>query len=877
MVYLLEKTPSIGGRMAQLDKTFPTMDCSICILAPKMIDVDRNKNIKLLPFSELKEVRGEPGNFSVKILRKQRFVDEKKCTGCNDCTEVCPVQMPNEFEMGLGKRKAIYRPFPQAVPKIFLIDKKGIPQCKAACPAHVNVQGYIALIREGKYDKALELIRKDIPLPGVCGRICFHPCETECQRGKLDEPLAINELKRFVTELGYKNQSKNKVEALPQTQKEKIAIIGSGPAGLAAAYELIKNGYAITVFESLPLAGGMLRTGIPEFRLPRKVLDADIQYLKDLGIEIRTNTSVGKDVQLKELSKEYNAIFIATGMNKGMNLGIEGEDLDGVINGIDFLRKVHLGERFKLGEKVTIVCVHRLLAVDTSRVALRLEPKEVNIIYRRSRKRMLTHKRLGKQMQEEFEEAESEGVKTRCLIWPTRFIGKDGRVTGIECTKMTLGKPNKNGKRKYVPIKGSEFIIEADTVIVAAGQAPDLPLPVEVELSKRNTVIVDPITLETSLPGVFAGGEVESGPSIAIVSMAAGKRAAESIDRYLKGNDLKTGREEPLNLANEVSKEGIEKKARQIISPIPLENRIGNFQEIKVGFTEEMALTEAARCLNCGGCSLCHECETVCEPEAIIHDQKEEILDLDIGAIIVATGFNPFDPSKIKEYGYGKHKNVVTSMELERLLCASGPTSGTLIRPSDGKTPHKVAFIQCIGSRSLKDNLSYCSSVCCMYSTKEAALIKEHELESEVYIFYTDIRAFGKGFREFVNRAKKEWGIEYYRAKPSEVREDPKTQDLILKYEDTLTGEMKSLQVDLVVLSTALVPPLENKELASMLKVRVDEHGFFQVHHPLFAPLDSTAPGIFLCGCCHKPIDIPDSVAEGKGAAARAVEFLTRG
>ena len=873
-VYLVEKTPSIGGRMSQLDKTFPTMDCSICILAPKMIDVGRSQNIRLLPFSELKEVHGEPGNFSVRLLRKSRFVDEEKCTGCSDCTEVCPVPLPNEFDMGLGTRKAIYRPFPQAVPKVFVIDKKGVPQCRAACPAGVNVQGYIALIREGKFNEALDLIRRDIPLPGVCGRICFHPCEAECQRGKLDEPLAINELKRFVSEFGFKNKGKNKVVALPKTQKEKIAIVGSGPSGLAAAHELIKKGYMVTVFESLPLAGGMLRTGIPEFRLPRRVLDADIEYLKDLGVEIRTNVSVGKDLQLEELSKEYDAVFIATGMNKGKELGIEGEELEGVINGIDFLREIHLGRRVELGDKVAVVCVHRLLAIDVTRVALRLGPKEVNLIYRRSRKRMLRHKRLGGQMQKDVEETESEGAKTHFMIWPTRFLGKDGRLKGIECAKMELGEPNKNGKRRLVPIKGSEFVIEADTVIVAAGQSPDLDLPAGVELSEGNTVKVDPITLETSLLGVFAGGEVESGPSIAIISMAAGKRAAVSIDRYLRGEDLKAGREEPIKLADEVSKEDVEKKARQAMPPIPIEGRVGNFQEVAIGFTEEMALDEAARCLNCGGCSLCHECEKVCEPEAIIHDQKNEYLNLNVGAIIVATGFVPFDPSNIKEYGYGKHKNVVTAMELERLLCASGPTEGKLVRPSDGKTPHKIAFIQCVGSRSLKDDLSYCSSVCCMYATKEAALIKEHDQETEVHIFYTDIRAFGKGFREFVNRAKKDWGIEYFRAKPSEVREDPKTQDLILKYEDTLTGEMRSLQVNMVVLSTALVPPLENRELARKLGVRVDKYGFFQVRHPLLAPLDATAPGIFLCGCCHSPQDIPDSVAEGKGAAARAVEFL---
>jgi heterodisulfide reductase subunit A len=344
----------------------------------------------------------------------------------------------------------------------------------------------------------------------------------------------------------------------------------------------------------------------------------------------------------------------------------------------------------------------------------------------------------------------------------------------------------------------------------------------------------------------------------------------------LRGENLKEGRKEEIKLVEEVSKEGVEKRTRQVMPLLPVEKRIRSFEEVEAGFTEEMALQEAERCLNCGGCSECLECEKICEPKALVHDQKEEYMELNVGAIIIATGFVPFDPSGIKEYGYGKYKNVLNSMELERLLSASGPTGGKLARPSDNKIPHKVAFIQCVGSRSLKGDYPYCSSVCCMYATKEAALIKEHERESEVYIFYTDIRAFGKGFQEFVNRAKKEWGIEYFRAKPSEIREDPKTRDLLIKYEDTLTGEMKKLQVNLVVLCTALVPPPDNLRLAETLGVRVDEYGFFQVRHPLLAPLDATAPGIFLCGCCQGPKDIPDSIAQAKGAAARAVEFIAR-
>jgi len=387
-VYLVEKTPSIGGRMAQLDKTFPTMDCSICILAPKMIDVDRRQNIKLLTYSEVKEVKGEPGNFNVKILKKSRFVDTEKCTGCGECIEVCPVASPREFDMGLGMRKAIYRPFPQAVPNVFVIDKRGTPPCRAACPAGVNVQGYVALVREGKYKEALELIRRENPLPIVCGRICFHPCETKCERGKLDEPVAVNALKRFVTDWELKHGKEEKVEPIPKIHEEKIAIVGSGPAGLTAAYELVKKGYPVTVFESLHEVGGMLRVGIPEYRLPKNLLEIEIKRIRDLGMEIQTGTVIGKDLTIEQLwEKGYKAILIAVGAQESWKLGIEGEDLKGVIHALDFLKDVNLGKKVELGDRLAVIGGGNV-AVDAARTALRLGAKKVSILYRRSRAEM---------------------------------------------------------------------------------------------------------------------------------------------------------------------------------------------------------------------------------------------------------------------------------------------------------------------------------------------------------------------------------------------------------------------------------------------------------------------------------------------------------
>ncbi len=866
-VHLVEKTPSIGGSMVMLDKTFPTMDCSICILAPKMIDCYRHPNINLLTYSEVKEVEGSAGDFTVKVLRKTRFVDEEKCTGCDNCTEVCTVTLPNEFEGSLGTRKAIYRPFPQAIPNVFTIDKKGVPLCRVACPGGINVQGYVALIKDGKFEEALELIRTAIPFPAVCGKVCFHPCEAECERGKVEEPIAIKALKRFVSDYEVK-KGKEKIEPFPRKYDDKVAVIGAGPAGLTAAFELVKLGYPVTVFESMPEPGGMLRYGIPPYRLPKEDLDIEIQRIIDSGVEIKTSTQLGKDITVDGLFEDgYKSAFIAIGAQDSRGLNVEGEELEGVVQAIDYLKNVNMGKRGLVKGKVTVIGGGDV-AMDAARSAIRDGCEEVSILYRRSRGEMPANP-------EDVEMAEEEGVKFRFLVNPMRFTGKDGRITGVECLRMELGEPDDSGRRRPIPIEGSEFLMEADTVILAIGQVPDTSsIPEGIETTRWETISADEVTLETSRPGVFAGGDIVDGPSTVIEVIGSGKRAAESIDRYLRGEDLRRGRDEPVQEVEEVSKEGVEPRPREKMPKLQVVDRFGNFSEVELGFTEEMAIREAERCLSCGGCSECLECEKICDPNAIDHQQVEEHVDLNVGAIIVATGLTPFDPSGIKEYGYGRYQNVITALELERLVSATGPTTGHLIRPSDHSVPKKVAFIQCVGSRSLGEGHQYCSAVCCMHATKEAMLVKEHEPQTEVSIFYTDLRAFGKGFRELVNRARDRYGVEYVRAKPSEIREDPQTGELSFWYEDTTTGDMNEVEFDLVVLSTALTPNPGNPELAKILGVELDEYGFYKSQNPILAPLDTTREGIFVCGYCQEPKDIPDSIADASGAAARAAEIV---
>ncbi len=865
-VYLVESSPAIGGVMAQLDKTFPTNDCSMCILSPKLVECGRHLNIETLTYSEVVDVQGEPGHFLATIRRKPRYVDPAKCTGCGECPDVCPVGITSEFDEGLVDRKAIYRPYAQAFPNIFTIDKRGRPPCVMACPARVNVQGYVALISQGKYQEALQLIDENLPLPGILGRICPHPCETECNRTSVDEPIAICDLKRFVADQAVRNPPMKKEE-----RSERVAIIGSGPAGLSAAYYLSLEGYQITIFEKLLTLGGMLRTGIPEYRLPRDVLDGEIEFIQDRGIQIKTNTSVGKDILVEDLfSQGFKAIFIATGAYKDLRLNIPGEDARGVIPGVVFLGRVNSGQGVQVGERTAVIGGGNV-AIDAARSALRVGSKEVTILYRRSREEIPAN-------QDEIDEALSEGIEIQYLAAPIELIPRGQKGMEVRCLRMRLGEPDETGRRRPVPIEGSEFSIEVDTVIPAIGQAPDLSFispEMGIELTKGGTLQVDSITLQTAREGIFAGGDAVTGPGYAVEAVGAGKEAAISIHRYLNGQDLREGREPPpwqrANVDDLLAKaQKIPREKATLLSPA---ERRDSFQEVRLPLTEEDALREAQRCLNCGLCSECLQCVSVCKAEAIVHDMNEEIFDIKVGSVILCPGFDEFDTTGLDSYGYGRYPNVITSIQFERILSASGPYQGALLRPSDGTSPRKIAWIQCAGSRDMtgENGNEYCSSVCCMYAIKEAIIAKEHQREVEPTIFYMDIRCQGKDFDRYFERAKREHGVRFVRCMISRVAEKPRSKSLAISYIDE-NKQVVEEEFDLVVLSVGLTPPKGVKDLAERLGLESDAYGFCKTHE--FSPLGTSRPGIYVCGAFQGPKDIPETVAQASGAASSASSSL---
>lgn len=759
-VYLVESKDAIGGTMSQLDKTFPTNDCSMCILSPKLVEVGSNPNIELLTRTKIKSIEGSAPHFKVTVVKEARYVDNTLCKGCGDCVPACPVFISNDYEENLSNRKAIFRRYEQAVPSTFGITKIDLSPCRTACPLHVNPQGYIALISKGKYEEALALVREANPFAGITGRVCTKPCEAACTRANVEESLSIDLLKRYVADQEIKTGKKWDLVP-PESNGKKIAIIGSGPAGLLSAYDLRMKGYDITVYERMPELGGMLRYGIPSYRLPREILDKDISILKEIGVKFILNTEISGKDSIQNLLSQYDSVFVATGAWRSKKMKIQGEESSKVFGAVEFLKDVSTGKIKEIKGKVAVIGGGNA-AIDAARTLLRLGSENVSIVYRRTKAEMPANP-------EEIEEAFEEGINFTFLANPVSIKEIDDKLS-LTIQKMELGEPDSSGRRRPVPIEGSEYNDTFDLVIMALSQESETELIPEI-LSENKLFKADSLTLETNIKGIFAGGDSVTGPATYIEAMAAGRKAAISIDRFLQNRDLRVGREKEGSYKSklETSSKNV-KKASRAKPLLEMKKTLKNdFNEVNKGLSDEDILNEAKRCLNCGGCSECMECVKVCEAKAIKHEMIDEELVLDVGSIVVAAGYDETDVSNYSQYGLGIFKNVVTSIQFERILSASGPYEGVIKRPNDLKHPHKIAFIQCIGSRD--KNNPFCSSVCCMYATKEAIIAREHSKGVEPTIFYIDIRSYGKDFDRYIERAKNEYGIRYVKSRIASISE----------------------------------------------------------------------------------------------------------
>ncbi|MFW9870098.1 MAG: FAD-dependent oxidoreductase, partial [Candidatus Thorarchaeota archaeon] len=818
------------------------------------------------------EVDGYVGNFRLKVRKKSHFINWEKCNGCGDCESVCPVSVTSEYEFGIATRKAAYRPFPQAVPNKFTIDKKGTSPCRIACPAHVNIQAFITLLKGERFDEALEIYRRSSPFPGILGRVCTNPCMLDCERGKYDEAISIKNLHRFLVDY-ERNNGGIKFEAVkPDKKKAKkpVAIVGAGPAGLACAYDLVQEGYSVTVFEARKKAGGLLRWGIPEYRLPRDILDYEVGIVTQLGVTIQTGTKVESIDELKQ--QGFKAIFVGTGAPGSRKLDVKGENTKGVYHALSFLDKINSGKSVELGNNVAVIGGGNA-AIDAARTARRLGAKKVNIVYRRSKEEMPA-------ILSEVIAAEEEGIKIDFLATPIEILEKNKVLTGMKCIRMRLGAPDESGRRRPVPIPNSEFKMSLDNIIIAIGQeVTSESLLEKLEPNMWGSLEVNPVTLETNVKGVFGGGAVVFGGGGTVVeAVAAGKEAAKSIDRFLRGVDLSEGREEILIPIEDVEVD--ETKMRLGYAPImrhlSMTKRKSTFEEVELSFDKVMAITEANRCLNCGVCCECEKCVEACKLDAVDHSLKDEIVELNVGAIIVATGFKTYDPLDTREFGYGTFENVITNAQLERLTNAAGPTQGKPKRPSDHTIPKRVAFVQCVGSRDRRFDQDYCCYIGCENSLKQAIQIKEKYPETEIIVYAMDIRTHGLGYEGLYRRAR-EKGVIVVKGRPSEIEEDPETKSLVVMAEDLYTGERLETTTDLVVLATALLPNDDTPELARKLKVSTGEYGYLMEAHPKLRPVDSFQDGVFLAGAVLGPMDIPKAVAYGKGAAAGAQSLMAPG
>jgi len=882
-VLLVEKALSIGGKMIQLSKVFPTLDCAACITTPKMSETARNPSITLSLNTGVDSIEKTESGFEIGLTKEPRFVIAENCTGCLQCEMVCPEPRSDAYNENLADRKVAYIPFNLANPRIASIERcdESAP-CIAACPGGVKPYGYVSLVRNGQFEEAMDLHLEDVPLPGSLGRACYAPCQGECTRSSLEGPVDMRRIKRFFADEYYAGHPDPKPREVAPPTGKKVAIVGSGPAGLTAAYFLARKGHQVTIFEAAPLPGGMMRMTLPEFRLPNRVVERDVRNVTALGVEIVCNTRIDDLDTLK--ARGFDLVFVATGTHDSTRLRAPGAELEGVVNCLDLLRESKIGQKQDLKGKKVMIVGGGNTAMDSARTAVRLGADKVTIVYRRSLEEMPA-------FEMERHEALAEGVEFQVLRNPVAFHGENGRVTGATLIKMELGAPGQDGRRQPVEVKGSEYRVDVDVVIEAIGLGPaTAAFKNLLALNKDRTIQADGRTLQTAVPWIFAGGDTVTGPTSIIEAVGQGRRAAFFMDRLLSGLDL-AGAEYGDTLPSVDRKKIL---ARPMIPAAPILNekfrdgreRIADFDDIEQTFTRDEAVAASARCLDCSNCRECHQCITACPAYAIDFAQKKETRKVQSDAVVIATGYDLWDPAEKPHYHSQSLPNLLTSMQMERLIAPTRPFNAVL-RPGDGKVPDNIAYVLCAGSRDVSldnyrtcpgasRNSEICSQICCMYSAKQAQLLMGALPLADITVYYMDIRAFGKNYEEFFQQSKG-MGISFVKGRVARISDDGKGRgDMILRVEDVESGVVKEIKHDLVVLAVGLRP--QNSIVGKFVgqAPALDEFRYIRQADALMNPAATTVEGVFVAGTAAAPMDIPDSILSAGAAAAQVAEYLNR-
>jgi NADPH-dependent glutamate synthase beta subunit-like oxidoreductase/formate hydrogenlyase subunit 6/NADH:ubiquinone oxidoreductase subunit I len=593
---------------------------------PLYLRVTRHPLVTPLTRARVQSLERSPEGYRVVVEQDPIYVDYDLCTGCSRCMEVCPLEPQGRLPLS---RTPAYCPS-----RALELDKRKLSPCRLECPLGINVQAYMALTAAGRFEEALDVIKADNPLPGVCGRVCHHPCEAKCRRAELDQTVAICDVKRFLSDsqVVQGKTSQGKSLSVKPRREERVAIVGSGPAGLTAAYYLAKEGFQVTIFEALSEAGGMLRWGIPSYRLPRHILDGEIRDILALGVELKCNARIGKEISLEELERQFDAIFLAVGAQQSTLLGIPGEDAEGCLGAVEMLRACHSNEKVEVGRTAAVIGGGNS-AIDAARTAIRLGA-EVTLFYRRERQEMPAQ-------EAEVAAAEAEGVRIEYRVGPTRVLTQNGKVSGLELVRMELGEKDDSGRRSPTPIHGSEFQVEADTFICATGQNSNLDFLADASGGGvyRKTIQVDD-GLKTRNQKIWAGGDVVTGPSTVVASMAHGRIAAGKIMESLTG-DSSLLVELPLRVRGvgeyPTIPESLPQQPRQEMALRQPKVRRRDFEEVGLGLTMDQAMAEARRCLQCSACCECRRCETVCSDiGAIDHFRTPTSFEFLSPSIIVA-------------------------------------------------------------------------------------------------------------------------------------------------------------------------------------------------------------------------------------------------